>query len=127
MKRITQHNANAIITPLRIGFKSVFHLSYSSGVHPEGFNTFFEAWRLLWWAIQVFVILLSIVLVHKMEDYEAMAFGLVPVFFLVAATYYYYIMLLVAFFMPQGIAGLFEQVNTKFVEFQERKTPRDVS
>lgn len=37
------------------------------------------------------------------------------------------IMLLVAFFMPQGIAGLFEQVKMKFAEFQEGKTPRDVS
>jgi len=37
------------------------------------------------------------------------------------------IMLLVVFFMPQGIAGLFEQVKTKLLQFQEEKTPRDVS
>ena len=37
------------------------------------------------------------------------------------------IMIFVVFFMPQGIAGLFEQVKTKIVQFQERKTPRDVT
>ncbi|MFH1241903.1 MAG: branched-chain amino acid ABC transporter permease [Pseudomonadota bacterium] len=37
------------------------------------------------------------------------------------------IMLLVVFFMPQGIAGLFQQVKTRFAQFQRRKTPRDVS
>lgn len=37
------------------------------------------------------------------------------------------IMLVVVFFMPQGIAGLFEQVKTKLLQFQERKTPSDVS
>ena len=37
------------------------------------------------------------------------------------------IMLFVVFFMPQGIAGLFEQLKTKVVQFQQRKTLRDVT
>jgi branched-chain amino acid transport system permease protein len=37
------------------------------------------------------------------------------------------IMIFVVFFMPQGIAGLFEQVKTRVSQFQERKTSRDVS
>jgi branched-chain amino acid transport system permease protein len=37
------------------------------------------------------------------------------------------IMICVVFFMPQGIVGLFEQLKTKAVQFQQRKTPRDVT
>jgi branched-chain amino acid transport system permease protein len=37
------------------------------------------------------------------------------------------IMIFVVFFMPQGIVGLFEQLRTKVLQFQQRKTPRDVT
>jgi branched-chain amino acid transport system permease protein len=37
------------------------------------------------------------------------------------------IMLLVAFFMPQGIAGLFDQVKSRFLRIYEGERPEDVS
>ncbi|MBI4776183.1 MAG: branched-chain amino acid ABC transporter permease [Deltaproteobacteria bacterium] len=37
------------------------------------------------------------------------------------------IMLLVAFFVPQGIAGLLDVLKTKFVQLRDRKRPVDVS
>jgi branched-chain amino acid transport system permease protein len=37
------------------------------------------------------------------------------------------IMLLVVFFMPQGIAGLFDQVKTRFLRIHEGERPKDVS
>jgi branched-chain amino acid transport system permease protein len=37
------------------------------------------------------------------------------------------IMLLVVFFMPHGIAGLFDQVKTRFLKIHEGERPKDVS
>ena len=88
---------NTIISPMRVGFKYVLMIVYKSCVHDGGFRQFFEAWRIFWWGIQIIVILISVFLVRRLKDYEAMAYSFVLVFFLVATTYYYYIMLLVPF------------------------------
>ena len=93
--KISKHNT--VISPLRIGFKYVFIMSYKSGPPDGGLEKFFEQWRIIWWGIQALVLLISMFLVRKLEDYEATAYSFVLVFFLVATTYYYYIMLLVPF------------------------------
>ena len=89
---------NTCIGVWRVGFKYIFILAYKppAGGHVV-YQQFFEDWKLLWWIIQAFVLLVSVFLVQKLEDYEAMAYSFVPTFFLVSVTYYYYVMLLVPF------------------------------
>jgi hypothetical protein len=56
-----------------------------------------------WWLIQAGVLVIWLLSLRRLRDYEAMAYGFVPVYFLTAPTYYYYAMLLVPlfFFAPQ--------------------------
>ena len=94
--KIAYHNKS--ISDWRVGFKYIFMMAYRR--QPPGTSShglFFDEWRIVWWSIQVFVLALSVFLVRKLDDHEAMSYGFVPVFFLVAPTYYYYIMLLVPF------------------------------
>ncbi len=48
-------------------------------------------------SIQVAALVLCLFAVRGLEDHRALAFGFVPLFFLVAPTYYYYVVLLVPF------------------------------
>lgn len=89
--KVGDHNDD--ISPWRMGFKYVFlmiHNPYYQG-SPQAF---FEGHQVLWWAIQASVLALSAILIRRLDDAEAMAFGFVPAFFLFAPTYYYYVMLM---------------------------------
>ncbi|MFP4502931.1 MAG: CapA family protein [Candidatus Hydrogenedentota bacterium] len=92
--KIAQHNSD--ISPWRIGFKYVFLVSWNGGAYWDmPIAQAFEEHKALWWSIQGAMLLLSFVLVKKLADDEAFAYGYVPVFFLVAPTYYYHVMLII--------------------------------
>ncbi len=122
--KIAAHDRD--ISAWRVGFKYVFLMSYNGGAFwGTDLQQFFEHWKWLWWTIQVAVLLASAFLVQKLEDYEAMAFSYVPVFFLFAPTYYYHIMLLVPFLFfagrmerPTHAAGLLFMFVTSAVSFK---------
>ncbi len=102
--KIGQHNKD--ISGWRVGFKYVFLMSYDgSAFWGRNLAEFFEDWKLVWWTIQAVVILLSAFLVLRLDDYEAVAYGYVLVFFLVAPTYYYHVMLVVPFLFFAGKMG----------------------
>jgi len=111
--KMAVHNTD--IAAWRVGFKYIFLMSYrGSAFWGTNLKTFFEQWKLVWWGIQLALLLLSFLLVRHLDDYEAMAYGYVPVFFLVAPTYYYHVMLIVPFLFfaakmerPTRMAGIF--------------------
>jgi hypothetical protein len=99
VEKIARHDRG--LAPWRVGFKYVWLMTdWKPG--PDGSGAF-EEQRLAWWTIQVLVLGGCFVLAGKLEDYEAMAFSYVPMFFLFAPTYYYHVVLLVAamFFLPK--------------------------
>jgi hypothetical protein len=119
-RKIALHNRH--LAPVRVGFRNIFLMAYAypSGGWPAyreaGLKTL-EDWKFLLWAIQGAVLLLSLYLVRNLEDYETVAYGYVPVFFLTAPTFYYHVMLIAALFLflpkrdrlPRalGVAGAF--------------------
>ncbi|MCH7701207.1 MAG: sulfatase-like hydrolase/transferase [Planctomycetes bacterium] len=100
--KITMHNDD--VHSFRVGFKYVFLMTY--GRDHEPWSTFaadvqntFKDRRVVWWTILGAVLIISAYVVRNLEDYEAVAFGAVPTFFLVAPTYYYYVYLLIPLFL----------------------------
>lgn len=122
--KIAAHDRD--IAAWRVGFKYVFLMSYNgTAFWGTGLQEFFEHWKWLWWTIQVVVLTVSALLVRKLDDHEALAFGYVPVFFLFAPTYYYHVMLLVPFLFfagqmerPTRAAGLILMFLTSAVSFK---------
>ena len=118
-EKIAMHNSD--ISTTRVGFKYFF----LKVIEPEGGYTSFvasrqqamDAHKVSWWFVQVVVILASFFAVRRLKDHEALAYGIVPMFFLVAPTFYYYVMLIVPFVFfvsplgclsrATGLAGLF--------------------
>jgi len=115
--KIRVHNSD--ISSTRVGFKYIFLLPFANK------QLAFEQSKVVWWAIQAVVLGCSFFLVKRIEDYEAVAFGFVPVFFLTAPTFYYYAMMIVPyfFFAPKthrisravGLAMMFLIFETAFL------------
>ena len=100
---IRMHNDDVV--QVRTGFKYVFLNTHERG---EGLsatqfrvqkNDLFHERQVLWWIVQAAVLLASLYFVRNLEPYEALAYGFVPVYFLVAPTFYYYVMLVIPFFI----------------------------
>jgi hypothetical protein len=86
---------------------------------------FFSAHKIIWWGIQAVVLGVSFFLVLTLEDYEALAYGYVPAFFMFAPTYYYHVMLIVPFLFfaaktdyPSRAVGLVIMFATSIVSYQ---------
>ena len=94
-EKISIHNQD--ISTNRAGFKYVF-LGWSEN-KAASFQEFQQYWRL------ILLVALGITAwsVRKVNDYEAVALGFIPVFFLTAPTFYYFVMLLVPmlYFLPK--------------------------
>jgi hypothetical protein len=96
LAKVAQHNSD--ISGWRIGFKYIFLMSYNGAEFwGRDLKLVFDDMAGAWWAIQACMLLSTLFLVQKLEDYEAFIFGIIPVFFLTSATYYYYVMLIVPF------------------------------
>ncbi len=91
-RKIGVHNAE--ISTTRVGFKYVFLRFYGSVTAGT-----FSQHQTMWWSIQAFVLLASFLAVRKLDDYESVAYGFVPAFFLASPTFYYYVMLIVPLFL----------------------------
>lgn len=96
--KIAVHNGD--ISTTRVGFKYIFLWPWESGAEKAAA---FEAHRVAWLATQAVVLILTFVAARRLRDYEALALGFVPVFFLAAPTFYYYVILIVPilFFLPR--------------------------
>ncbi|MEX2015399.1 MAG: CapA family protein [Candidatus Hydrogenedentales bacterium] len=96
--KIAVHNAD--ISTTRVGFKYIFLLPWDSGAQKAAA---FETHRAAWLIIQAVVLLATFVAARRQRDYEALALGFVPVFFLTAPTFYYFVILIVPalFFLPR--------------------------
>lgn len=93
VEKIWQHHDS--FSPWRVGFKNIFLGTYE--YLPNG-NTHQEVYRqrwLPWWVLQGLMLAGLALIVRRLENWETLAVGFVPVFFLVAPTYYYYIMLVI--------------------------------
>ena len=111
-KKIVVHNND--ISTTRVGFKYIF-LWPVKGFGEK--SVVFDQQQNVWRLILLGVLLVGLVGVFRIEDYEAIAYGFVPAFFLAAPTFYYYVMLIVVvlLFIPKldrfpravGGAGLF--------------------
>ena len=97
-KKIAVHNGH--IAPPRVGFKKVFLMNYNypAGGMPGLKQTMTDR-KVLWWAIQGTILLVSIFLLRNVEDYESICYGYVPAYFLTTPTFYYHVMLVVALFL----------------------------
>lgn len=100
--KVSLHNDD--MASRRVGFKYVFLMPY--GRDHEPWSTFaadakttLEDSRVAWWTILGAVLVISAYAARNLEDYEAVAFGAVPAFFLVAPTFYYYVYLVVPLFL----------------------------
>ncbi len=92
--KIWQHHDS--FSPWRVGFKHVFLGAYE--YLPDGLGTHQEVFRerwVPWWAIQGLMLAGLAFLSRRLENWETLALGFLPVFFLVAPTYYYYMMLVI--------------------------------
>jgi hypothetical protein len=92
--KIWQHNNS--FSPWRVGFKHLFLGAYE--YQPENAATLqqvFQGRWVSWWMIQAIVLAGCAFLARRLENWEILALGFVPTFFLVAPTYYYYMMLVV--------------------------------
>ncbi len=92
------------VSPVRVGFRYIFLMTYknSFGAWPpfeSQKQLFFESHQFAWWGIQLAVLLFSGAAVRKLQDYEALALGYAPAFFLTAPTFYYQVMILVPLFL----------------------------
>jgi len=96
--KISVHNNH--IAPPRVGFKKLFLMNYSypPGGMP-GLKQAFADRKVYWLLIQGTVLLVSLYLVRRLEDYESICYGYVLAYFLTAPTFYYHVMLTVALFV----------------------------
>ena len=104
-RKISLHDND--ISGMRVGFKYVFLMTHKV---TGGWSAFeqaqwdkLERYRLLLWGIQGAVLVLSFFLIRGLDDYEALAYGFVPGFYLAAPTFYYQVMMIVPFmlFIPK--------------------------
>ena len=118
------------LSPMRVGFKYILMMTYTN---PYDTWTAFEAaklqqfedLRLLWWAVQLAVIGVSIYVVRHLDDYETIPYGYVLAFFMTAPTFYYQVMVMVALllFLPKsenrdraiGVVALFALSVVMFI------------
>lgn len=77
------------ISTTRVGFKYLFLLFTDQKAE------WFERLQWLWWPLVVVIVVLTARQLARLRDHEALAFGLVPMFFVVAPTFYYYVVLVV--------------------------------
>ena len=98
MSKIQVHNDD--ISTTRVGFKYLFLANEQTAAQKAHA---FEAQQAEWWAIQALVLVLTFFACRRLRDYEALALGFVPLFFLTAPTFYYYVLLIVPllFFLPR--------------------------
>jgi hypothetical protein len=102
LAKISMHDSE--ISSQRTGFKYVFvHFLPDGGGNP----LIFEQYKPVWWAILASALVLGAACVLRCEDYEAIAVGYIPLFFLTAPTTYYHIGLLIPlfFFLPKMEKG----------------------
>lgn len=90
-KKIAVHNND--ISTTRAGFKYIFLWNDANK------GVAFQQHQTLWRVIMGVVLLATAFLTRKLEDYETLPLGFIPVFFLAAPTFYYYVMLLVPLFL----------------------------
>ncbi|MCH9003297.1 MAG: hypothetical protein IIC02_12050, partial [Planctomycetes bacterium] len=107
--KIWQHNDS--FSPWRVGFKHLFLGAYEfrpddAATHQEVFH---NRWA-LWWTSQALVLIGFVYLTRRLKDWETLALGFVPTFFLVAPTYYYYMMLVIPLLFFCGRANRSECV-----------------
>lgn len=126
-RKIWLHNDS--FSPWRMGFKHLFLGAYEyRAVDALSHQEVFESRWAAWWAIQAVVLAGCIYLSRRLADWEILALGFVPTFFLVAPTYYYYIMLVVPFQFfagalrrPEcalGVVGLFLSSNVAYFVYE---------
>lgn len=98
LEKIAMHDAG--LSPQRTGFKYVFLHTFDGSAGKEAW---FEAHKGWWWACQLAILGVAFFSVRKLEDYEAVAFSYVPMFFLAAPTTYYQIALVLPLllFLPK--------------------------
>ena len=98
-EKISLHNND--LSSTRVGFKYIFlDTSRAEGSwfsYVEKKQQEFAERKVSWWAIQAAVLLVSFFAVRNLTAHEALAYGIVPAFFLIAPTFYYYVMLIVPF------------------------------
>ena len=107
--KIWQHNDS--FSPWRVGFKHLFLGAYEfrpddAATHQEVFH---NRWA-LWWTSQALMLIGVVYLTRRLKDWETLALGFVPTFFLVAPTYYYYMMLVIPLLFFCGRANRSECV-----------------
>ena len=100
-RKIWLHNDS--FSPWRMGFKHLFLGAYEyRAADALSHQEVFESRWVLWWAIQAVVLGACIYLSRRLANWEVLALGFIPTFFLVAPTYYYFIMLVVPFLFFAG-------------------------
>ena len=108
-QKILVHNAD--ISTTRAGFKYIFLFGQAN------YAQYFSAHQTLWWCFMALALLLSAVLMRKAQDYETIALGFIPAFFLTAPTFYYYVMLLVPLFLFLPRAKMLSRVTGAALTF----------
>jgi len=118
--KIGVHNAH--IAPVRVGFKYVFLMAHTKpsgswNVYKAAMTRQFNERKAQWWLMIGAALAVSLLAVRKLEDYESLAYGYVPAYFLTAPTFYYHIMMtpLLLLFLPKrdqplrmaGVMGMF--------------------
>jgi hypothetical protein len=96
------------LSPVRVGFKYLFLDTYQNtfgswGPFESAKLALFEERKVWWWGIQAVMLAVVFGLSLRVKDYETVALGYIPAFFLFAPTFYYHVMLLVPalFFLPR--------------------------
>lgn len=104
--KIGVHNAH--IAPVRVGFKYVFLMAHTKpsgswNVYKAAMIRQLEERNMQWWLIVGAVLAVSLLAVRNLDDYESLAYGYVPAYFLAAPTFYYHIMMapLLLLFLPK--------------------------
>lgn len=99
-EKIGYHNDD--ISTWRVGFKYLFLGTFDQPPPGVGWwnykaqlQTFLHDYAMVWWGIQGFVLLLTLLAVRHLRDDESIPFSFVPVFFMVAPTHYYHMMLVI--------------------------------
>ena len=101
LAKISMHNDD--LSPVRVGFKYLFMDTFSQ---EKGWSAFerekiamFDANHGWWLALQLLMLLATVAASRKVEAYEAVALGYIPVFFATAPTFYYHVVLIAPFFL----------------------------
>ncbi len=96
IEKMAMHNDD--MSPRRAGFKYFFLMDY--GTTPfwhGGKRQILEQYQWHIRGIAVLALVVALLGIRRLQDYEAYLLGIVPFFFLTAATYYYFVILILPF------------------------------